>query len=261
MQQSLAGRTIVVTRPEAQAEALSREIERRGGKALRFPVLGIAPPHDDAELLAVAARLDDFALAFFVSPNAVEHALSCILAHRGWPPQLPVATVGPGSAQVLHAAGFEHVIVPREGFDSEAVLELPEFSAARLAGRKVVIFRGDGGRELLAETLTQRGAEVVKVTAYHRYCPRTDPTPLVNMALAGHVDALVLTSSEGVRNLVSMLKAPAMAVLAQVPVFAPHPRIAGHALEAGFHAVIETDGGDAGILMGLERGLGSASDV
>lgn len=261
MQQSLAGRTIVVTRPEGQAEVLSCEIERRGGAALRFPVLAIAPPHDNAELMAAAARLDDFALAFFVSPNAVEHALSCILAHRSWPLKLPVATVGPGSAQALHAAGFEHVIVPREGFDSEAVLELPEFSTAKLAGRSVVLFRGNGGRELLAETLTQRGAEVVKVTAYHRYCPRTDPTPLINMALAEQLDALVLTSSEGVRNLAHMLNAPAMAVLAQVPVFAPHPRIAGHALAAGFHSVVETDGGDVGILAGLESGLGPASDA
>src|SRR5690606_33275658 len=147
VQQSLAGRTIVVTRPEGQAEALSCEIEQRGGRALRFPVLAIAPLQDDAGLVSVAARLDDFALAFFVSPNAVEHALSCILGRRGWPECLPVATVGPGSARALHEAGFEHVIFPRAGFDSEAVLDLPEFSTERLAGRSVVIFRGDGGRE------------------------------------------------------------------------------------------------------------------
>jgi len=261
VQQSLAGRTIVVTRPEGQAEALSCEIEQRGGRALRFPVLAIAPLQDDAGLVSVAARLDDFALAFFVSPNAVEHALSCILARRGWPECLPVATVGPGSARALHEAGFEHVIFPRAGFDSEAVLDLPEFSTERLAGRSVVIFRGDGGRELLADTLAQRGVEVVCVPCYRRYRPKADPAPLLEQGLAGRIDALVLTSSEGVRNLAHMLGVSGVAALAEVPVFVPHPRIAGSALKAGFRSVVETGGGDAGILAGLESGLGPASGV
>lgn len=253
-QHTLAGRTIVVTRPEAQAAGLCEGIAARGGRALRFPVLGIAPPDDDSALRAVAQRLDEFDIAFFVSPNAVEHALRPLLAWRDWPAALAVATVGGGSQHALQRMGFEHVIAPVSGFDTEAVLALPEFSAPAVRGRRVVVFRGDGGRDLLGEELTRRGAEVEYVTVYHRFCPAADCAPLLDAARAGRLDAIVLTSSEGVRNLVTLLGA-ALPQLSDVAIFVPHPRIAGFALEAGFTRVVETDAGDAGILSGLECGL------
>lgn len=255
MQQTLAGRTIVVTRPDAQAASLCEAIAARGGTALRFPVLGIAPPLDDAELADAAARLDAFDLAFFVSPNAVEQALAHILARRSWPARVRVATVGGGSERALHRMGFAQVVAPVSGFDSEAVLALPEFAPEAVRGRRVAIFRGDGGRELLGEELVRRGATVEYFTAYRRFCPQADPAALIGHARAGRLDALVLTSSEGVRNLADMLGAQAMDVVREVPVYAPHPRIAAHALAAGFRTVVETDAGDAGILAGLEAGL------
>lgn len=254
MEHTLSGRTIVVTRPEAQAAGLCEGIAARGGRALRFPVLGIAAPEDETALIAVADRLDTFDLAFFVSPNAVEYALRPILARRDWPSALTVATVGGGSQHALHRMGFAHVVAPLSGFDSEAVLALPEFSAQAVRGRRVIVFRGDGGRDLLGEVLTRRGAAVEYVTAYRRYCPQADPTPLLEAARDGALDAIVLTSSEGVRNLVHMLGGDC-AELCDVTVFVPHPRIAGFALDAGFRRVVETDAGDAGILSGLECGL------
>jgi len=253
MQHTLAGRTIVVTRPEAQAAGLCEGIIARGGRVLRFPVLGIAPA-DETALRDVAGRLEDFHLAFFVSPNAVEHTLRPILAWREWPASLPVAAVGGGSQHALQRMGFGHVIAPVSGFDSEAVLALPEFSEAAVRGRRVLVFRGDGGRELLGEELGRRGAEVEYVTVYHRFCPAADCAPLLEAARAGRLDAIVLTSSEGVRNLAALL-GDALCELRDVAVFVPHPRIAGFALEAGFTRVVETDAGDAGILSGLERGL------
>lgn len=255
MEQTLTGRTIVVTRPEAQAAGLCEAIVARGGTALRFPVLGIAPPLDDTGLADATARLEQFDLAFFVSPNAVEHALGYILARRSWPTRVVIATVGGGSERALHRMGFPRVVAPQSGFDSEAVLALPEFAAEVVAGRRVVVFRGDGGRELLGEELARRGAVVEYVTAYRRFRPQADTEGLLAAARAGRLDALVLTSSEGVRNLVDMLGADILAVLCDVPVYAPHPRIAALALEAGFRSVVETDAGDAGILAGLEAGL------
>ncbi|MDX5363334.1 MAG: uroporphyrinogen-III synthase [Pseudazoarcus pumilus] len=259
MQHTLAGRTIVVTRPAGQAETLCQAIESRGGQALRFPVLGIAPAADEAPLADVTARLEAFDMAFFVSPNAVEHALGYILQRRDWPPGLQVSTVGGGSERALHRMGFAHVVVPVSGFDSEAVLALPEFSAEAMRGRRLVVFRGDGGRDLLGEVLRQRGAEVEYVTVYRRYCPDTDAHALMAAAQSGGLDAIVLTSSEGVRNLASMLGPDGLQALCEVTVFAPHPRIAGFALEAGFRRVVETDAGDGGILAGLEHGLASRS--
>lgn len=248
MRQSLAGRTIVVTRPAGQADSLCAQIEACGGHVLRFPVLGIAPPLDDADLASATVRLDAFHLAFFVSPNAVEHAVAYILARREWPAELAVATVGKGSAATLHDKGFARVLAPCDGFDSEAVLELPEFSAAAVQGRNIVIFRGDGGRDLLGQELSRRGARIEYVTAYRRYAPDSDPALLL---APPRPDAMVLTSSEGVRNLAHMLGADGVAALQDVLLFVPHARIAGFAREAGFRRIIETGPGDEGIVAGL----------
>lgn len=256
--QPLAGRTIAITRPAAQAGSLAGAIEAAGGQALIFPVIEIAPVDDPAELAAACAGLDRFHLAFFVSPNAVEQALAYILPRRPWPAGLAVATVGKGSEAALARAGFAAVIAPSAGFDSEAVLALPEFQAAAVTGREVVIFRGDGGRDLLGDTLAARGARVRYVTCYRRRAPDADPAPLLAAARAGELDGLVLTSSEGVVNLAAMVGPDGLAALAAVPAFVPHPRIAEAARRAGFTRVVLTGPGDAGVVATLEAELGCA---
>ncbi len=252
----LAGRLIAVTRPAAQAESLCAEIQRAGGVPLRFPVLAIGPAEDSAQLDAAIAGLDEFDLAFFVSPNAVQYTLRAVLARRAWPAKLAVATVGKGSERVLAEFGLTRVIAPTECFDSEAVLALPEFAADAVRGRRIVIFRGDGGRDLLGETLAAHGAHVVYVTSYRRFVPAADPKPILEPARAGTLAALLLTSSEGVRNLAAMVGKEGMALLGQVPVFAPHARIGSFAREAGFRVVIETGPGDEGLLQALSGHFG-----
>ncbi len=253
----LAGRLIAVTRPAGQAATLCAGIEQAGGTALLFPVLAISPADDRASLDAAIAALETFDLAFFVSPNAVQYALEAVRARRAWPAAVAVATVGKGSERALAAYGFSHVIAPDTGFDSEAVLALPEFAASAVRGRSIVIFRGDGGRDLLGQTLAERGAQVTYATCYRRGLPAIDPALLLAPARAGRLDALLLTSSEGVRNLALMIGAEAMPALRTVPVFAPHPRIAAHAREAGFGRVTETAPGDQGMLRALAQYFGS----
>lgn len=247
-----AGRHIVVTRPDEQAGSLCDAISARGGVPVRFPVLAISALDDTAPLDAIADRLGTFDLAFFVSPNAVRHALTPILARRHWPGTLVVSTVGKGSERALAAFGFDHVVAPRKDFDSESVLRLPEFQPEAVHGRRVVIFRGDGGRDLLGETLRERGADVEYVTCYRRFQPPIDPAPLVELASRGALDAITLTSSEGVGNLVAIVGAERLAVLRPTPVFVPHSRIAAHARAAGFPYVIETPPGDDGLIAAME---------
>ena len=229
-------------RPREQAESLCARIEAAGGHALRFPVIAVGPALDPAPLQAIVGRLDEFDLAFFVSPNAVDHAMRAILPQRAWPARLRVATVGKGSQRVMHGWGF----------DSEAVIALPEFAAEAVRGRKVLIFRGDGGRELLADTLRERGASVEYVTCYRRYCPEAEPQLLLGPAARGELDGLLLTSSEGVRNLECMLGTEGLAALRAVTVFATHPRIVAQARAAGFERVVETPAGDDGLMQALE---------
>lgn len=249
---SLAGRHVVVTRPLEQAGAMCQALRANGAEPVLFPVLAIAPAEDTSGLEAVCRDLQDFDLAFFVSPNAVRHALGAILARCAWPASVAVATVGGGSAKALAERGFDHVIAPSAGFDTEAVIALPEFSPQAVRGKRIVIFRGDGGRELLGNYLRANGAEVVNVTAYRRYRPEADPRVLIELASKGRLDAITLTSSEGVRNLVEMLGAGGLSALIDIPVFVPHSRIGGFAREAGFRQVIETAAGDRGLLQSLE---------
>lgn len=246
--QPLAGRSVVVTRPAGQADTLCAALAALGAEPLRFPLLTITPVADPALLQDTARRLADFSLAFFVSPNAVNLALDAMLPFAPWPDSLAVATVGKGSEAALAARGFADVIAPQSGFDSESVLALPAFQAGAVAGRRVLILRGDGGRDLLGDTLVQRGATVEYLTCYHRGGPSDDPAPLVARARGGRLDALTLTSSEGVVHLAAL---PGAADLRPVPVFVPHPRIAAAARDAGFSTVIATGAGDQGLIDGL----------
>ena len=247
----LAGRTIVVTRPLAQAAPLAEAIGTAGGRPLIFPLLEIAPANDPRPLADAAARLAEYRVAVFISPNAVDHALPALLARGPWPERLIPAAVGQGTVRALAAYGVTGCIAPTERFDSEALLDLPELAAAKVAGRRVAIFRGDGGRELLADTLRERGAAVDCITCYRRSGPSHGVAPLLAAWRAGKLDALTVSSSEGLRYLVDLLDAEGRAFLQQTPLFVPHARIAETARALGLSNIILTGAADAGLLAGL----------
>ncbi len=247
----LAGRTIVVTRARAQAAALAEAIAAAGGTPLLFPLLDISPAPDPRPLAEAVARLPDYAIAVFISPNAVDHALPAVLRQGPWPAGLLPAAVGPGTVRALAVHGVAGCIAPDERFDSEALLALPELAAARVAGKRIAIFRGDGGRELLAETLRQRGAAVDCVTCYRRSGPAHGVEPLLAAWRAGGLDALTVSSSEGLRYLVDLLDADGCERLRDTPVFVPHARIVESAQALGLRNIILTAATDAGIVAGL----------
>ena len=254
---ALLGRTVVVTRPAAQSAALAAAIEAEGGTALCFPLIEISPLPDIAPLEELARRLEQFDFACFVSPNAVDHALGVVLRRRVWPAHLQAVTVGPSSEAALARHGIAPVIAPRERFDSQALLALPALAADKVAGKRVVIFRGDGGRELLGDTLVERGATVEYVTCYRRSRPAAEAQQLVGMARAGCLDAVTLTSSEAVGNLIDLLGADAAEVLARTTLFVPHARIGERARELGALSVVLTGPADAGLLAGLVSHFGN----
>lgn len=247
----LAGRTIVVTRPRAQAAPLAEAIAAAGGVPLVFPLLEILPPDHPQALADGVARLPGCALAIFISPNAADHALPFILARGPWPGGVLPAAVGQGTVRALAAHGVSGCIAPSERFDSEALLALPELAGERVAGRRVMIFRGDGGRELLADTLRQRGAEVECLACYRRTGPSGGIEPLLQRWRAGRLDALTVSSSEGLRYLAELLDGEGRDFLMRTPVFVPHARIAENARSLGLNNIILTDAADAGILAGL----------
>lgn len=246
---SLAGRHVVVTRPAGQAAHFATALREAGALPVLFPVLEIRDIEDSAPLLDAAIRLDGYDLAVFVSPNAIQKALDVILARRAWPAGLRVATIGKSSERELARYGIHDVISPPLRFDSEALLELPEL--IDVAGRRVIVFRGDGGRELLGDTLKARGASVDYLTCYRRGRPQIDPAPLLKLWEQGHLDAVTLTSSEGLRNFADMVGRLGQAWLRKTPAFVPHARIAEQAQALGLAHVIPTGPGDEGLMAGL----------
>jgi len=246
----LTGRNIVITRPERQAEELAAMIREAGGTATLFPVLEIHDVEDLKPLLDVVARLDEFDLAVFISPNAANKAMNLITARRALPRGLRCAAIGRGSVKELARFGVTGVIAPARKFDSEALLELPELQ--EMKGKQVVIFRGDGGRELLGDTLRARGARVEYAECYRRGRPNLDAAPLLKAWARNELDAVTVTSSEGLRNFHEMIGALALRWLRKTPVFVPHPRIAEVARELGLTRVIVTEPADEGLMKGLE---------
>jgi uroporphyrinogen-III synthase len=247
----LAGRTIVVTRPLAQCAPLVEAIRGEGGDALVFPLLRILPADDPRPLADAVAHLDDYALAVFISPNAVDYSLPAILTRGPWPAGLVPAAVGQGTVRALAVHGIGGCIVPSGRFDSEALLARPELATEHIGGRRIAIFRGDGGRELLADTLRERGATVDCVTCYRRVGPDSGVTPLLAAWRAGRLDALAVSSSEGLRYLHDLLDDEGRRWLSATPLFVPHARIAENARALGLRQVVLTPPADEGILAAL----------
>jgi uroporphyrinogen-III synthase len=241
----LAGIGVVVTRPARQAGAFAQKLAALGATPIVWPAIVILPPDDPARLAHAHAALDRYDLAFFVSANAAEYGAPPV---GRWPPQLRAYAPGPGTAEALAGVGVPDAHIPSASFDSDGLLALPELADVR--GRRVVIFRGTGGREQLAETLARRGASVESVDCYRRAAPAGDASGLVEALREGRAHALTLTSSEGADNLMRAAGDEGRALLARIPAFVPHPRIAERVRALGLDARL-TPGGDAGLVAGL----------
>lgn len=239
----LAGVGVLVTRPARQAAGLVRQLATLGAAPIVFPAIVILPPSDPAPLARAHAALASYDAAIFVSANAAEYG-----APGAWPAHVTAYATGPGSAAALVAVGVTDVRIPDTTFDSDGLLALPTLADVR--GRRIAIFRGEGGRDRLGEALRARGATVDYVDCYRRARPESGAEGLAEALRAGRVHALTLTSSEGLDNLCAVLPPDASAIMRRVPAFAQHPRIAEHARALGFPAIV-TGNGDDGLVAGL----------
>jgi uroporphyrinogen-III synthase len=254
--QPLAGRRIVVTRPKGQAETLLGLIRQAGGEPLEIPALEIRDLTDLAPFYSVIERLDSFDMAVFVSRNAVRKVFA-LIGTRPWPAQLRVATVGNGSREELESHGIAGVIAPGGQSDSEALLALPDFNV--VAGRRIAIFRGEGGRTLLGDTLSARGALVEQAACYRRASPVQSAALLAAAWERGKVDAVTVSSSDGLANLLVMLGSDGPQRLAATTLFVPHPRVAVEAVRKGLKRPVVAGPGDAEMAAALVAYFGGAS--
>jgi uroporphyrinogen-III synthase len=238
----LSGRGIVITRPREHASALAELVAAAGGDPVLFPTIDIAPPDDPDTVERIVANLERFQLAVFVSPTAATRGYALVSAKREWPPNLRAAAVGAGTARILTDRGLHSLIFPVDRADSEALAALPELSEVR--GQSIVIFRGQGGREWLRSELQARGAHVEYAECYRRVRPQLDAQPLLERWRQRRVDAVSVTSTEGLEHFVDMIGETGAKQLQDTPIFVPHPRIARAAQRLGVREAVVTGHGD-----------------
>ena len=224
---------MLVTRPAHQSDGLCELIQAARGRPVRFPALEIRGPVDKQaarSALAGARRAD---MLVFVSANAVQYAFPLL------PDQLPVdidiAAVGGATAQALREAGLDPTLVP-ERMDSEGLLALPALNAVR--GKSIYILRGNGGRELLVDTLRERGADVHPVEVYRRQIPER-PVGIANLLHNWPQLAQVVTATSNavLDNLFTLLGEQGAALLRATPLVVVSQRMAEHAVARGCEAV------------------------
>lgn len=236
----LAGRGILITRPRDQAAGLLRRVEAEGARALAFPAMEIDPPLDPAPATRLARELASFDIAIFVSPTAVQKGLALAGA---WPAQVRVAGVGSGTRAELERHGIQGAWAPEGAADSEALLALPELAEVR--GKRIAIFRGEGGRELLAETFSRRGARVEHAVCYRRSPPRGDTAPVLQAWRAAALHAVTSSSSVGLGHLLRALGDEGARLMRATPLFVSHERVAEEARRLGVQKIVVAGPGDA----------------
>ena len=243
---------VLVTRPAHQAEGLCQLIEQAGGRAVRFPTLAIKPVEDSAVPQQLLARLGEMDMAIFISPNAVSQTKQLLPA--GLPANLQVATVGTGTARQLDSDfGRQPDIVPAAGFNSEALLAMPALQD--VASKQIMILRGDGGRPLLGDTLRDRGATVIYATVYIRSMPEISADELEHTIQEQNIDIIVITSGEGLNNLLHMAGETYLQGLCNMTLVLPNLRLKSMAEERGFNGELLIAGGnrDEDILTCLQQ--------
>lgn len=248
----LAQAHVLITRPVMPASRTATRIAALGATPYVFPTTIIEPPVNPEPLRAALENLSTYHAAIFVSPGAAEMTIAPMgSAPIKLPNALHVFAPGSGTAEELQLRGVANVEIPTTSFDSEGLLALPALQASVIKGKRIAIFRGNDGRELLREELTKRGAIAEAITAYHRRAPTTPPTGLIELLRAKKLTAISAMSSDAVTNLVAIMQKDEHAILFSLPLYASHERIAQTALHAGFRNVITTQAGDAGLITAL----------
>ncbi len=250
--------TVVITRPRAQCDSLARAVAALGRTPLVLPLLEIEPLADQSALRGALAALADYALVAFVSPNAIDAAFAHI---RAWPDGVALAVLGEGSRAALARHGIDdtnaRIASPPDGVHSDSEHLLAALDLAALAGRRVLIVRGESGRELMADALRGAGALVDTVAAYRRRVPPlTDALAATLRSLLERQNDWIITSSEALRGLAALVRqldgGAAYERLRQQHQIVPHARIAETASALGLARLTLAGSGDTRLLAALQ---------
>lgn len=242
----------MITRPAHQAGNLAEGIKNAGGKAFLFPTLDICTAKLTAEDKEKIQQINQFDIIIFISPNAVEHGLKQIQAITDLPHNILLATIGQGSAKALNnKLGKQPDISPKENFNSEGLLATEAMQ--NVANKRILIIRGNGGREHLKQVLQQRGALVDYLKVYQRIKPEIDSSDLEQYLQNNEIAVIVITSTESLKNLLELTPEKVTSNLLQLPLLLINKRLIDVADKAGFtnKLIVATEASDEAIIKTL----------
>ncbi len=198
---ALKNKWVAITRPAHQTENLQSMLEEAGAHSILFPLLEIAEPKNLLLAKAQLEKLYTYDLVVFVSANAVEKAFKWVSSAIF--DKVKIATTGKKTAEILEQHDVKIDFCPKKIFNSEALLEVPDFKDF-CAGKKIAIIRGEGGRDYLQNQLQLIGASVDYINVYQRICPQQNLVVLEQYANQGKLDVILLTSGASADNFFSL---------------------------------------------------------
>ena len=234
-----AKRTILLTRPGRISEQLKKNITDAGGRALHLPSMEIHAVTVPGVVKQLLAGLTGFDILIFVSRNAVKYACEIFPEIVSKAHDKIVLAIGSGTNEELKTAGFRGVTYTNSNTGSEALLALDELQQKNILNRKIMIMRGEGGRELLGDNLLARGAEIQYVELYSRAKPQVEPVIISNMWLTEKPEAVVVTSADGLRNLLEMTAGKERSIFLNTRLVVISQRLKSIAESMGFNAAIK----------------------
>jgi uroporphyrinogen-III synthase len=237
---------LLLTRPAEDCAALAETLAAQGVFSSCLPLLEIAPLPVSEKIRRAITQLPSCSAVIVVSKPAARIALDLLDGASAL--TMPWFSVGAATAQILLDHGLD-ANFPADGDDSEALLQLPRLrEAISQPGAQVLILRGEGGRELLAERLRERGASVEYLELYRRDLPAYAPDELPRRIAAERLNGLVVSSGQGFEHLRQMA-GDAWPTIAPLPLFVPSPRVAELARAAGAQTVVDCRGASAAALL------------
>ena len=254
----LKKKKILVTRPQDQAEKLCALIEAQGGQAIRLPVIEVRPVQEDDVLQGLLSNLSAYQIGIFISRNAVKYTLALLHHDIDVLGHLKLVATGQATASLLKQSGIAEVCHAGSYAESEALLQLPVLQSPQVAGRNIIIFRGTGGRELLAEKLRARGARVDYAEIYERLPVRYEKAVLDDIWFNQKPDFIVASSGEGLQNLFDMLSSEQRVIMLDTDLVVFGKRMSDLALKLGFRQApsIADEMSDAGLFRAIMQHTG-----
>jgi uroporphyrinogen-III synthase len=236
---SLKNKRILVTRPRHQSDRLCELISKANGIAILFPTIEIKAILSSEKLSACFDNINQYDFVIFVSRNAVRVVFENYLNESQLPNHIQVLAIGAGTAVALSEANMMDVLNAGIQADSESLLQIPELAGEHVNNKRILIVRGVGGRELLADTLKERGATVEYAEVYQRHLPEYEIQECHEVWQNSAPDAVIVSSNEGLENLLKLTEEKDRKQLFNTPLVVMSERNEKLAKSIGFVSKVE----------------------